>query len=178
MRTLLLGTSMLVLSAGGAPALQDEAANLTPLKLELVVSRLQEGEKATDTPYKLYVTANGDSTYLRTGREVPIAVAKLPAPSSEPTEELLMTSYQYRNVGMNVTCRVFSHDERFRIKLQLERSSFFEGADSSSDHPSFRTFNSELELLLADGQTAEIVAGSDPLTKESWAVEVTLQVLK
>ena len=177
MKALLMGTSLLILSAGEVWATHSETANLTPLKLELVVSHHQEGKEATDFPYRLHVTANADSTVLRTGREVPIAVTKFISSSSKSTNEVPVTSYQYRNVGMNLTCRALSHNERFRIKLQLERSSFH-AAESSTDHPSFRTFNSELELLLADGQTVEIVAGSDPLTKEVWAVEVTLQVLK
>ncbi len=160
MRILLLTMGLLVWTgAGDVRALGEEPAQLTPLKLEIVLSQHQEGKEATRIPYALYVVANADyPTELRTGREVPLPVTSFVSPTGEARSGLgsvPVTSFQYRNVGMNVSCRARSHEERFRIKLELERSSLYESeepdASSSSQpasHPSFRTFNSSNELLL------------------------------
>jgi hypothetical protein len=173
MRTLLIAV-LAVCGGAGASLAQDRPENLTPLKLELTLSRPEGGEPARAS-YTLYVLAEKvQFTQLRIGREVPVPVTTKGGAEGPPG-----TGFQYRNVGMNIMCRAFRDEKGFRIHLSLERSTLFEeGAPvGPAGYPSFQTFDTESEFLLADGQKAQIVTGSDPALG-GWNVEAKLAVLK
>jgi hypothetical protein len=134
---------------------EDTLGALTPLKVELTLSPAPDGRER-GTSFTLYVLADSKrAVVLRAGREVAV-----PAPG-----------IQYRNVGTNLTCRASTIADGFRLDLEIERSSLVEGSDAG--RPSFHTFNANSVLRLRDGQTVELVGGSD-LPE----IRVRLQVLK
>jgi hypothetical protein len=159
----------------GASLAQDRPENLTPLKLELTMSRPEGGGEPARASYTLYVLAEKvQFTQLRIGREVAV-----PFTTKGGADGPAGTGYQYRNVGMNIMCRAFRDEKGFRIHLSLERSTLFEeGAPVGPvGYPSFQTFNTEAEFLLADGHRVQVVTGSDPALG-GWNVEAKLEVLK
>lgn len=159
----------------GASLAQERPQNLTPLKIELTLSRPQGGDGARAT-YALYVLAeNVEATELRIGREVPV-----PVTTKGGGEGPAGTGFQYRNVGMNVMCRAFRSEKGFRIDLNLERSTLYEDAEREgpAGYPSFHTFNIGAQFLLEDGERAQVVTGSDPALGGGWNVEAKLEVLK
>lgn len=165
--------------AGMVPG-QERAEALTPLKLTLTLSRPQEGAASRAT-YTLYLLADsGQSTELRTGREVPVPVTSFVGEGSAGPGSRPVTSFQYRNVGMNVACRAFAREGRFRVYLQLERSSFVEAREAAGDtgHPSFQTFNTSTEFLLGNGERTELVVGSDSSVGPGWNVEAKLDLVQ
>jgi hypothetical protein len=176
---------MLWIGAGTfCEAQESPPAPFIPLKLELTLTR-PGGSDADRATYTLYVLANsGSYTNLRVGREVAVPVtsfanaAEVDTPGRASSKPL--TSYQYRNVGINVSCRASSRGEPFRLELQLERSSLDEPGEASSaaDLPSFRTFNVNAGLLLRDGGSAQLVLGNDRSLGASWNVDVKLVVEK
>jgi hypothetical protein len=149
----------LVWSAAWASPAQ-EAADLTPLQIEL---RLSAAPDASDgaVSVALYVLADShEPTALRVGREVAVPVA----------------GHQYRNVGTNVTCRASTSGDGFRLDLQIERSSLVEGSDPG--RPSFHTFNVNSAVRLRDGESARIlgqVDGASGSLREMVAKLVVLQ---
>jgi hypothetical protein len=176
---------MLWIGAGTLCEAQESSpAPFTPLELELTLTRPGSGDVDRAT-YTLYVLANsGSYTNLRVGREVAVPVtsfanaAEADTPGRASSKPL--TSYQYRNVGINVSCRASSSGERFRLELQLERSSLddTEEVSPSTDLPSFRTFNVNAGVLLGDGGSTHLVLGNDRSLGASWNVDVKLVVEK
>ena len=176
-------------STAGQPREREEQASeapgrektITPLRLALTVSRYEGEKKIGSLPYVLQVAANDQGIKLRMGVEVPVPVTLVASATSgggSPT-----TSFQYRNVGANIDCRADSlEDGRYRLHLTFEQSSLPatpEGKPTEShDLPLFRTFMSEVTLVLRDGQTMQYVAATDPVTGESARIEATLTVMK
>ena len=136
-------------------AQDDTSETPIPLRIEIDVRQGQD-EHVTHT---LHVMANRDRpTELRQGQEFAV-------PGTAPD-----TDYQYRNVGTNIKCRATSHGDKFLVWFVLEQSS---RAETSGTPPSFHTFNIMNELLLADGESVELVAASN----EMWRVEFSLNVV-
>ena len=162
---------MSLAAAGLALPAQGEAASgsaWTPLRVELVFSKY-DGEKLTSRlPYTFVVNSAKEprSTELRMGIEVPVTAAE--------------GAQQYRNVGTNVDCRAHDlGDGSFRLELSVEQSSIYPAAPSGGDgNPLFRTFNSNLIVVLADGGSMEVTSATDMVSGEVSKVSVSLEVLK
>ena len=159
----------------------------TPVKLQVVVAEYENDKKIKSLPYVLYVNAPhqaeiraGGSSRLRIGSRVPIYVGK--------------NEMQYLDVGTNIDVRsAFPEDGVLILALNLERS-WAEGdvsvpvtrpeaapGDSASSHfpdPIIRNFRSELDLKLREGQTAESLVATDPLSGRVVRVEVGFSILK
>lgn len=148
----------------------------TPLKLQIVFARYQGEKKVSSMPYMLAVTAPGRPSRLRMGIQVPIQVKDAP---------------QYRDVGNNLDCSAEPADEgRFWIVCTLEQSLVY-SADADrrtpgsaigevplSSVPLIRNFRSEANLILRDGQTAQFLSATDPVSGELLKVDVTLSVVR
>jgi hypothetical protein len=159
---------------------------LVPLRVALTVSRFEGEKKVGSLPYTLLVTANenrGHTTKLRMGVEVPVAVTTFQGPEAGRPGGAPYTSHQYRNVGTNIDCRAEGPEEgRFRLFLTVEQSSLPSTPDGkqaqAGDLPLFRTFNTEVDLLLRPGQGTQVVAATDPVTGESVRIDVAVEVVK
>lgn len=156
-----------------------------PVRVQLVVSRHQGEKKLSSTPYTLSVVANdNDTTSMRMGVDVavPQTVFKGGEGSSIP-----QTSYSYRSVGTNIDCQARTLDGGlFKLDLAVSDTAVFvpekgQGTASApgvSGIPAFRTFTSQFNVVLKDGQTAQHTAATDPVSGEVLRVDVTLTVLK
>lgn len=138
---------------------------LTPLKIQVTISRYEGDKKVSSLPYILAVTANGpQGVSMRMGAEVPV-------PSGPGV-------INYRSVGTNIDCSAASVDEgRFTVRLTVNDSSIMERR-SSDAAPTLRSFSTSNEVVLKDGQTAQFTAAADKTTGEVMKVEVTLTVEK
>jgi hypothetical protein len=152
-----------------------------PLKLQIVYTRSLGEKKVASTPYVLAVNADGRTTRLRMGVEVPIQVAM--------KDNVVQTNY--RNVGNNLDCTAeqLDFEERFRVMCTFEHSSIYqaEGRGSTSsvgdvsmgnNLPAFRSFRSEATVILRDGQTAQYSVATDPVSGEVLRIDVTLNVVR
>jgi hypothetical protein len=179
LKTVLL---ILTLVVPRAAAAADEKP-ITPVKLTIVLSRYQGEKKVSSLPYTMVVNANGPKASLRMGSSVPI-----PSTSFSPKDPggpgvVPMTSYQYRDVGINIDCTAASLDDgRFRFELSIDDSSVY-GDDSPATKmvqgaPSFRSFRIIEQVVLKDGQSREFIAATDKVNGEVTKVEVSLAVVK
>lgn len=179
--------SCLLLPVHSVSAGQDpEAAPATevPLKLQIVVSRFQGEKKISATPYTLAVVSGprSETTRLRMGVDVPVPQTVIGEGNTAKA------SYNYRSVGTNIDCTARPVTGGvFRITLAVSDTSVFmpeRTTDSSSPTsrvpgvPAFRSFSSNFNLLLKDGQVAQHTAATDPVSGEVIRIDVTLSVMK
>jgi hypothetical protein len=144
---------------------------LVPLKLQVVFSRYQGEKKVSSLPYILSVNSEGRPARLRMGIQVPIQTMA----NNTPT-------VQYKDASNNLDCSVETLDAgRFKVSCSLEQGSIYEAEGRSVSLPSgpmLRTFRSETDLLLRDGQTAQYTAATDPVSGEMLKIDMTLTVVK
>jgi hypothetical protein len=161
-------------------ATPSNTGRLTPLKVQLVVTRTLGDKKVSSLPYVLWVTANDrQATSLRMGVEVPIVTTMISAGNPVP-------SYNYRPIGTNIDCIATTFESSYNLNITLSDSSIqFDPKDASAptssrvaDAPAFRSFTSKFSILLKDGQTAQYTSATDPVNGETLKVDVTLNVLK
>jgi hypothetical protein len=174
-----------LLLAGGpsltAPAAAQEkpaAAQMVsvPLRVTVVISRLQGEKKVSNLPFTLTLNT-GERTSLRMGADVPV-------PQATMKENTVLSSYSYRPVGTNIDCSAapMLDDGRVRLSLTVSDSqvSIEDRPDAGSMRglPRFQNFTSTATLLLRDGQTMQYTAATDKVTGEVVRVEVALNVVK
>lgn len=171
----------------GAPPPQAPArAQLVPLKVTLVFARYQGEKKITSVPFVLFVTANdGAGTSLRMGTQIPVISTVFGAGGAATIPQ---SSYSYRDVGTNIDCSVLTgSDGMFRLNVTVTDSSVYypdrsetavPAASAATGAPAFRNFSSKFNILLRDGQTAQYVAASDPVSGQTIKIDATVNVQK
>jgi hypothetical protein len=166
-----------------APAAAKPAAvAVTPLKVQVLVSRFQGEKKLSSLPYTLSVNA-GSRASLRMGAKVPVMMmmtANMPKdlPQGGPV--------QYQDVGTSIDCNVSTvqDDGRFRLEITIDDSSVYGDAPNPTDNkpapgnPSFRSFRATDSMVLRDGQTSQFTTATDKVSGEIVKVDVTLTVVK
>ncbi|MGH9773990.1 MAG: hypothetical protein ACRD50_03475 [Candidatus Acidiferrales bacterium] len=173
-----------------APALRAQersAANsaneLNSLKVQIVLSEYDGNKKISSLPYTMLLTSDKDrstrNASLRMGVRVPVSSISKDS------------QYTYEDVGTDLDAVAQNtEDGRFKIWIAVARSSLYSpneankvvewspGSRPPSTLPLIRSFRFGSELLMRDGQTAEINSSTDPIDGHVLKVEVTLSVLK
>ena len=168
-------------------------AAVTPLRVQVLVSRYQGEKKLSSLPYTLSVNAGsreldpfalkGGHASLRMGAKVPVMMimtANMPkdVPQGGPV--------QYQDVGTSIDCSVspMQDDGRFRLEITIDDSSVYGDPPVAGDNkpapgnPSFRSFRASDSMVLRDGQTAQFTTATDKVSGEIVKVDVTLTVVK
>jgi hypothetical protein len=157
----------LMITTLAATALAQNQPNrpLTPLKVQVVISRYEGDKKVSSFPYILAVTANHtQGVNLKMGSQVPVPVAA--------------DSIEYKSVGTNIDCSATSTDDgRFQVQLSIEDSSVAERRNSDFP-PTLRSFSASNMVVLKDGQTTQFSAAADKTTGEVVRVDITMTVEK
>ena len=163
----------------GAQAGAASESGYTPLKMTVVISRSQGDKKISSLPYVFGVTANGKTTSVRMGSDVPMITR---APKGD-----VAASYNYRSVGTDIDCTATLRpgSSTFVLGFTVEDSSIHldSGQKPSmpavvQEIPSFRTFKTTFQVLMRDGQTVQHTSAADPVTGEVVRIDLTLNVLK
>ena len=180
---------LLAVSALGGVAAQEQAADPNakqpqaaapaprrlevPLRVQIVLSRLQGDKKLSSLPFVLGVVSNSMKTNVRMGVEVPIGFG---------------ASYSYRSVGTNIDCGAETlSDALYRLIITVDDSSIQLNAGPGSsagqspvtkDVPSFRSFKASFAVLLRDGQSTQYTSATDPVSGEVMKIDVGLNVMK
>ena len=155
------------------------------LRVQLVISRYQGDKKLASFPYTLVVATGGGLSRMRMGVDTPV-------PTTSVSESGKPTSFQYHNVGTNIDCRARDWGEgRFLLSIGVENSSALaleKGPSSGNPGPPvdaslngiplFRRFDTNLDVVLRDGQSLQTVASTDPVTGEVVKIDVTMNVVR
>ena len=168
-----------------------ERFRLTPLSVEIVVTRFQGDKKISSVPYTLAVNANestgaagGGVAQIRMGASVP--VSSIAAPRGGPTGPVgpLTGPVNYRDIGTNIDCSAQRvADGSFQLRISVEDTSVYTNIQDKTtptigEMPVFRKFSSTNMLVMSDGQTREFTAATDRVSGEIVRVAVTLRVVK
>lgn len=163
-------------------------AQTTPVKVTVVFSDYDGDKKTKSLPYTIYINAHngedprgGSMTKLRVGSRVPVYTG---GNSGNMT---------YLDVGTNIDAHAAHTQEGyFVMALRLERS-WAEGYTlvpvqrppeqmdphaGSFQEPIIRSFQSELDLKLREGQAVETTMATDPISSKVIKVEISLSVVK
>ncbi len=154
------------------------------LRVQLVITRLQGEKKQASLPYTFVVSARPSQTCpvsrvrMRMGVDTPV-------PTMMVDDKGAMTGrqVQYKTVGTNIDCSADDlGDGRYKLLLGVENSSALPGdkgaAGGLAEYPLFRKFEITLDPILRDGQKAETVTSTDPVSGEVVKIDVSLSVGK
>jgi len=152
------------------------------LRVQVLITRVQDAKKQASLPYTFVVSARPSQscayTHVRMRMGVDTPVPTFVSESGNPPQR----SVQYKTVGTNIDCSADDlGDGRYKLFLVVENSSALPGDKSAGDlaeYPLFRRFEMSLDPILRDGQKAETVTSTDPVTGEVVKIEVTLNVVK
>jgi len=187
----LVAVAALLVVALGAPSRAQEAKppaapgglSTGTVKVQLVLSRYQGDKKVISLPYTMTVVTderarNTGRASLRVGTQVPITTM---ARQGGDEKAALVPTIQYRDVGTSIDCVVTAlEDGRFKLDVTVEDSSVETGPGSGQvgSNPSFRSFRTNAQMVLRDGQTAQHTAATDRVSADVWKVDVTLNAMK
>lgn len=163
--------AVLVLGMTAAASAQEKPKPpQTPLKLQLVLTRYQGEKKVSSVPYVLWLTTNEGRTSLRMGSQIPVPAGGM--------------NFSMRDVGTNIDCSATEGIDAgvYKVTLLVSDSAVAttEGQRPAGDSvpPVFRTFTSNFNILLRNGQTAQYTSVTDPVSGEVLKIDATLNVLK
>jgi len=152
----------------GGPKPDDHTA-VTPLRVQIVFTEYDGEKKVASLPYIFTVNADErrarPASLIRDGARIPVATGK--------------GEFTYLDIGTNVDCSAnLQEDGRYKLEMNLERSSVSPETASGSGNPIVRQFRALINQVLKDGQTVESIASTDPINGHVFRVTVTLNVVK
>jgi type II secretory pathway component GspD/PulD (secretin) len=160
-----------------APKAATAPVAVTPLKVQVVISRYQGEKKVSSMPYTLTMNANNNS-HLRMGTKIPVPATTF---SQNAKDAPVINSFQYQDVGTNIDCNSTALDDgRYLLSISVDDSSVYTDDQSSGvkGNPSFRSFRSSNSMVLKNGETGQFTTATDKVTGEMLKVDVTLTVMK
>jgi hypothetical protein len=180
-RSLSLSLAAAIAAAAIPAHAQDRTAPtpVTPLKVQIVLSRYDGEKKLESMPYTLLVNAGDrdNRVTLRMGVSLPVTGVGANGPT-----------VSVHDIGTNMDCTVSPADAgRFRVSLAVNHSSVFETdqkhLQATIPRPGdnaqiIRSFTSSFSLLLRDHETGQSIAATDPVTGEVMRIDVTVTVVK
>jgi hypothetical protein len=161
------------------PAAGPPKGNVTPIRVQVVLSRFQGDKKVSSMPYTLSFNVNADrpsASNLRMGSKIPIKMLLMAGGGDKPAPGPI----QYQDVGTNIDCRAtMLGDGRFTVDVTVDDTSVYgEDAAKLADQPSFRSFRATNSMVLKDGQTGQFTSAVDKVSGEVTRVDVTLTVVR
>jgi hypothetical protein len=168
-----------------------EQSRLTPLSVDVVVSRFQGEKKISSLPYTLAVNANGYSggagggqALLRMGANVP--VPSIVAPKDNPAGPAgpMPGPVNYQDIGTSIDCSAQRmEDGSIQLRISIQDTSVYTNIQDKTtptvgEMPVFRKFSTTNMLVMKDGQSREFTAATDRVSGEVVRIAVTLRVVK
>ena len=172
---------------------QQERFRLTPLSVDIVVSRFQGDKKVSSLPYTLAVNANelaGNSVggagiaQLRMGANVPVPTLVAPKDIVAGPAGPMPGPVNYQDIGTSIDCNAQRmKDGGFQLRISVQDTSVYTNIQDKTtptvgEMPVFRKFSSTNMLVMKDGQTREFTAATDRVNEEVVRIAVTLRVVK
>lgn len=154
-----------------------------PLKVQIVLIKVQGEKEISRTPYSLSLTGDGNAR-LRLGTQIPLPTTTTTG-GTDGKPATTTQSVQYKDIGMNLDCySSVTKDGSFKLAINISDSTVYtpEGttrpAVISSAPPSVRSFSASSIITLKDGGTDQFIVAVDKQTGETLRASVTLNVQK
>ena len=159
-----------------APAQPATQAPLTPLKVQVVISKYQGEKKVSSLPYTLAVNANDGTNKARLSSVIQVLIPLINAAEGK------LVGPVYKDVGTTIECAATTIEGgRFKLELAVEDASVYPDSKIPADGargPWLQSFRSSQTVLLRDGQTTQYTTATDKVSGEVVKVDVTLTVMK
>lgn len=174
----------------------EKTTSMTHVRVDILLTEYDADKKINSLPYTLYLVAsdlehhvNSPGTYLRMSIRVPVPTGSFPNSNSKssPNTPVVNTQYQYEDVGTNIDVHAWKLDEGlYRLDCTVEHtaatsSQLGNGSEAQSNSymvPVITRFNSQFQLKLHDGQSAEGMSATDPVSGHVMKINATLHALK
>jgi type II secretory pathway component GspD/PulD (secretin) len=157
---------------------------VTALMVEVTISRHLGDKRLSSTPYELSVLPDVRAS-LRMGGDVPVPTTTFtPMQKDDVKPAPPLTSHSYRSVGTYIDVVAASAvDGQHKLTITIEESSIYPAelappTTKTTGAPAFRTFKSNNNVALRDGQIQEFVMATDRISGEVLRVAVKLTVVK
>lgn len=155
-------------SQGGAKS-DEHTPAVIPLRVQVVFTEFDGEKKISSLPYSFTVNADErrarPGSQIRNGARIPISTGK--------------DQFTYIDIGTNIDCSAtLQEDGRYKLQMNMERSSITPENASGGSNPVVRQFRAEMNPVLKDGQTVESIVATDPLNGHVYHVSVTLNTMK
>ena len=127
-----------------------KAVAITPLKVQVVISRYQGDKKISSMPYNLSINAMAETgagpisrANIRMGSKMPVMM--MAAPVVDGKAMPAAGPLQYQDVGTNIDCAAsVLSDGRFRVDITVDDTSVYPddpgASPTTKGTPSFRSF--------------------------------------
>jgi hypothetical protein len=155
---------------------------ITPLRVQVVFTEFDGEKKISSLPYTFLVNADekGPQAAVRLVLHVPVTF--IGGDGSKHTDNNTI------NTGIDGRAEK-TPDGRFTLQLSVFKDSIYltgsgekpttlDGSEVSNKLPITQHLQTQVNLLLRDGQTIQSTAATDPVTGHSLRVDVTLNVIK
>jgi len=157
-----------------------KAKPAVPVKVQVVFLEMEGDKKISSLPYSFTILVEDRpggrySVNLRDGVKVPVEVDSKDQKIS------------YIDVGTSIDCGVhLEEDGKFRVTLNFDRSALYPNKSAEGERmvtdpngaPLIRQFRFSEDVIVKDGQTAEMILSTDPLSGHTQKVSVTLNQVK
>ena len=177
--------------AGGGPQAETQkgtgvgSSSAVTLKVTVTISRWDGEKKVASAPYILMVVPSygrnaevgqdGEATSVQMGSETPV-----PTPSL--VEGKQVATFQYRNLGTNISVMGRPVDDgKYNIYVSVQDSQLSPAPANTPGlgaTPRYQTFRSQNRLTMRDGQTTQYAVATDTVTGQIVKLDVTMNVMK
>ncbi len=155
------------------PAPRPEPKLTNWYKVELTLNELEDGKKTNTRTYTMEAEENGSSAVMKLGDRVPVATGV--TAGGNPT------SFQYIEVGLNITCWVRERQGRLGLTISVEQSSIAPPTPSAlvaQNQPMIRQLRTENTAFVTLGKSTLIASVDDPgKANHKYTVEATVTKL-
>jgi hypothetical protein len=181
----------------GAQQTPQSIPRVTPLDVQVVLTRLQADKKVSSLPFQLSVNATGpgepaQETNLRMGAQVPLPTMATPTVDGKPVTGMLTTNpVQYKDIGTFIDAYARNlGNGSYELRISVSDTSVYVGPASAYTGPAasgssatmglpvLRTYASSNNMVLKDGQTKQFTLAADRVSGETLRVDVSVAVSK
>jgi hypothetical protein len=172
--------------AAAAEAARQRDLAAVPLKVRIVLSKYQGEKRISSLPYELTVRTEFGPSNIRMITQVPVRQFGSANPANDPVQAARQGPFQYRDVGTSIDASARNLDAgRFAVDVTIQDTSIFKdderrgaGTAQADEQPVLRSYRSQNNLIMKDGQSAELTVASDKVTGEVIKAEVSISVLR
>ena len=171
-----------------ARAFEERLKALTPLDVEVVLSRYQGDQRVSSLPFQLSVNATHPDampreTRLRMGAQVPLPTQAQPTVDGKPIPGMLQANpVQYKEIGTSIDAYARDlGDGSFEVVVTVSETSVYTPPQREAavmGLPVLRTYMASNNLIFKSGQTKQFTLAADRISGETLKVDVTVRLSK
>jgi hypothetical protein len=151
--------------AGREPEAVRHEISFEAYRLDFLISEMEDGKRINSRQYSMNLNTN-DSNEIKIGTRVPV---------DTNTKE---GEFQYLDVGINVSARLYERNGQLGLTARAESSSFVPPGQGNESHPAVRQMKIEGSTIVMNDKPIVMGVVDDPNSKRQFQLEVTVKKLR